>query len=129
MKIKLDSNFPEFQKLLDKRIKKNGDEGAINFLKELSFLFLQLVIPRTPMDTGRARAGWYPALNKLGGSGVGQGEGDIKTQFKGTNKYIEIFNRVEYIVLLEYGRSKQAPKGMARVSLQEIKRIVKKLTK
>lgn len=125
MKIEVSSNFKEFEKHLKRAIDKNGDKGAKNLLKQLTFLFLQLVIPRTPVDTGRARAGWYPAAQRLGlGTGNGNGEGSIEIKLEGKKKYIEITNRVNYIVYLEYGKSKQAPAGMARVSLHDVKTIL-----
>ncbi len=58
---------------------------------------------RTPIKTGTARAGWdrFPAgLSEMG-----------VTQW--------IFNDVDYIVKLEYGSSRQAPQGMARITAAE----------
>lgn len=58
---------------------------------------------RTPILTGTARSGWDrtpPGLSMFG-----------TTQ--------EIFNEVPYIVKLEYGSSKQAPEGMARITAAE----------
>lgn len=58
---------------------------------------------RTPIKTGTARAGWErfpPGLSALG-----------VTQW--------VYNDVPYIVLLEYGSSRQAPGGMARITAAE----------
>ena len=126
MKITFDANFENFFKSFQKKTKEISEDETAAFLKHISILFLQLVIPKTPVDTGRARAGWYPAAKELGaGTFADVGEGSLKTSLKGKKKFIEIFNRVEYIVLLEYGRSKQAPNGMARVSLDEVKKLVR----
>lgn len=54
------------------------------------------VIPRTPIDTGRARRGWRVR--------------------KGLNKRIE--NQVPYIGALERGRSRQAPRGFVKQSIE-----------
>lgn len=64
---------------------------------------LVAVRSRTPIDTGTARAGWqrFP-------------EG---TSEPGTTQWI--YNDVPYIVVLEYGHSRQAPEGMARITAAE----------
>jgi hypothetical protein len=64
---------------------------------------LVTVRSRTPIDTGNARSGWDrfpPGLSEFG-----------TTQW--------VFNDVEYINLLEYGSSRQAPEGMARITAAE----------
>ena len=64
---------------------------------------LVTVRSRTPIDTGNARSGWDrfpPSLSEFG-----------TTQW--------VFNDVEYIVKLEYGSSRQAPEGMARITAAE----------
>ena len=62
-----------------------------------------LVVARskTPIDEGRARAGW---------------------RRENRGKDFSIANRVPYIDLLERGRSKQAPKGILGPTLREISR-------
>ena len=64
---------------------------------------LVTVRARTPIDTGNARAGWerFPP----------------GTSEPGTQQWI--FNNVPYIVVLEYGHSRQAPNGMARITAAE----------
>ncbi len=64
---------------------------------------LVTVRARTPIDTGNARSGWFrspPGLSEFGTEQV-------------------IWNDVPYIVALEYGHSKQAPEGMARITAEE----------
>ena len=87
---------------------------------------------KNPVDTGRSRAGWYVAIEKLGGtvsgissSGVDEGRrrGRFIDHTKGfTDKWVEMINGVDYIIYLEYGRSNQAPYGMVRVSMRELRR-------
>jgi len=58
---------------------------------------------RTPILTGLARSGWErtpPGLSEFG-----------TTQM--------VWNGVEYILELEYGSSRQAPEGMARITAAE----------
>lgn len=74
------------------------------FIDELVTETLVTVRSRTPIDTGNARAGWErfpPGLSELG-----------TTQW--------VFNNVPYIVVLEFGHSRQAPHGMARITAAEV---------
>ena len=64
---------------------------------------LVTVRARTPIDTGNARSGWFR-------SPPGPSE-------FGTEQLIG--NDVPYIIALEFGHSKQAPEGMARITAEE----------
>ena len=61
---------------------------------------LKIVKRNTPIDKGRARRGWRRTKSKAGFS---------------------IINRVPYIGALEKGRSKQAPKGIVRPTVEQVK--------
>lgn len=90
---------------------------------------------RHPVDTGRARAGWYMSAQGLGYNydflkglknqsdvETGKQEGSFKSNLKSTfNKYVELINGVNYIVFLEYGSSQQAPYGMVRISMRKMR--------
>ena len=53
----------------------------------------------------------------------GRSEGDFIDHTRGTmNKWVEIVNGVSYILFLEYGYSQQAPHGMVRLSMRELRR-------
>lgn len=94
------------------------------------------VTGRHPIDTGRARAAWYPSVVGLNGtfnfdSGKnikkeavekGKTEGSFKDNTKSIigEKYVELINGVPYILFLEYGWSKQAPAGMVRISMRKM---------
>lgn len=80
-----------------KKVKKQQEA----FIKKVGFAVLRGVIFRTPVDTGRARAGWHVE--------------DTKTTFS-------VVNRVNYIVYLEAGHSQQAPSGMAMLTINDIRR-------
>ena len=100
--------------------------------------FLGRVIPRTPVDTGRARSAWTAASGRVGGvKALGswienQGKGDIDAQALGAREgdYNEsmargqfsatITNGVPYITFLEIGSSRQAPSGFVRLTLREM---------
>ena len=45
--------------------------GADVVLKKFAFDLIQRIVMKSPVDTGRSRAGWYPAINYLtGGQGI-----------------------------------------------------------
>lgn len=58
------------------------------------------VVDKTPIDTGRAKAGW---------------------QVEGKYPKSIVKNNVEYIVPLEEGHSSAAPQGMATLTVEEVK--------
>lgn len=66
------------------------------FSSRVSDTFKSEVVPRTPIDKGRARRGW-------------------QQRQEGTTQIIE--NRVPYIGALEQGRSKQARNGFVKQAL------------
>lgn len=102
-------------------------EEAPLALKRVVFEFLRRAIQRTPVDTGRAQAGWLPYAEANGlpigvtGPGVAQGrsEGSYRQQM-GAQGFIEIVNGVPYILFLEYGSSGQAANGMVRITMREL---------
>lgn len=64
---------------------------------------LVTVRARTPIDTGNARSGWVREPAGMFPMGV----------------TFVIGNDVPYILDLEYGKSRQAPQGMARITAAE----------
>ncbi len=73
-------------------------------LMKIAVIYLCNVILRTPVKTGRARAGWH---------------------IKNKKNAVAVVNRVHYIVYLEAGHSTQAPQGFARLALIEIGQALK----
>ena len=104
-------------------------------MKRIVFDAVNGFIAMTPVDTGRARAGWYSYLDHNGlppaggGPGTAQGRTEGSFEEKITSKIIDIqiINRVPYIMPLEYGHSKQAPGGMVRVTLKRIRKMLQKI--
>jgi hypothetical protein len=97
-------------------------------------LFDRIVL-RTPVDTGRARASWQIGIGKASTfvrgknyNNPGGAAGDARQQhanlarFKsGNGNRIFISNNLPYIGALEFGHSDQAPHGMVRISVAEVK--------
>jgi len=110
--------------------------------KALAFkAYGQGVTPKTPVDTGRARAAWNISPNKIdystppedfsGGAQAAQASNKQKMSAVGSPKDVQswyITNAVIYVPFLEAGRSKQADAGqMVARTLVEIRSEVEKL--
>jgi len=137
--LKMEMETKSFNKAIKKFMKKS-DIGADKVLRKVAFdLLANILRPepkgRHPVDTGRARAGWYASMVGLGNkfdlskgiksdSQVEQGkkEGSFVDKTKSKwNKYIELVNAVSYIMFLEYGHSQAAPAGMVRISMRKMR--------
>ena len=122
LKIAVEDFNKALQKHYDKVVKKDAREILIGIAIQAVGEFARL----TPVDTGRARAGWYPAMRTLKIPAGAGDEGSIEMNFSGDNPYIEINNRVHYVIYLEYGHSKQAPQGMVRRTLTKMQAVIDK---
>ena len=101
-----------------------------DIVQKIAFDIWTKLILKTPVDTGRARAGWglsigepavtVPAAENYpkGYTGAPPPIPDVKA-VDGT-QVVWILNAVEYIERLEEGHSQQAPAGMVRLSLMEM---------
>jgi len=131
-------------------------QHAVNVNKSLDkvvtavlFKANELIIKRTPVDTGRARGGWIATLGTPSTSSPVSVSGDPLTKAdkvanRAVGKVYYLANSVVYIGVLEYGGfpnpsktghmtkggfSRKAPAGMLRVSLSEIKSEIAKQVK
>lgn len=111
------------------------------------FKLNELVIKRTPVDTGRARGGWVASANspspvigdpdKSGARAISRANAAAMMAIGGMYYLV---NNVKYITILEFGGypvteeeggktqggfSRQAPKGMIRISIEELKEFVR----
>jgi len=121
-----------FGQVLNAMAEDVADERMPTFLRKTMFEIMSRVIKRTPVDTGRARAGWsaasdikgQPSVGTFGGSAGAVAEGESRStltdELDGSSGFIEVTNAVKYILSLEFGRSDQAPQGMVRVTLREM---------
>jgi hypothetical protein len=117
----------DFDQWVKGYVRKYPDEQG-KALRNVMLNLLGRIVPRTPVDTGRARGGWYPYADHAGapvvgggpGAAQGRSEGSFREDLDGANQFIEVTNGVPYIKRLEYGYSTQAPAGMVRVSMREL---------
>ena len=124
---------------------------ADTFVRKVTFDVLAEIIRRTPVDYGWARANWQIGIGERPDGTIGsredfeskgkakQGSGSYRAaraiqgqQVTATMSFVKaggvnyIVNNVPYIMRLEEGWSKQAPAGMARVTVTEFQEIVNK---
>lgn len=115
----------------------NGAKAKIKKVRvNYAFALYSLIVKKTPVDTGRARANWNVSVGSVDSSttdetkktGLKYKESDIKAD---GDESIFISNNLPYITTLEYGGysknsksgrtvngfSKQAPNGMVGVTL------------
>lgn len=99
--------------------------------KKLALELFRRIVMRTPVDTGRARGNWQLTIGAPATDILPIRRNDANISMAGAilnlmTPYSDIWitNNVPYILALEYGHSDQAPKGMVRVSLDEVKAMV-----
>ena len=96
------------------------------------------IMMRTPVDTGRARASWGMSKSRPGTETAAAGVQPPRNNYARVAMSASvddlayarwfIYNNLPYIVSLEYGHSKQAPKGMVRLTLAEIEAEIEGMT-
>lgn len=110
------------------RVRVNTDK----LVKDVAVKALDVVVHRTPHDTGQARANWQvsisnssPAAEQLigevdyeGDATVAKGTSIIMSSKRAPGETIFISNALDYIVPLDRGHSQQAPNGMVAQAIQ-----------
>ncbi len=90
------------------------------------------VIMRSPVDTGRFRGNWLPAIGAIPGGtlevedkagAVATGRVRTTVADMGIGKIAYLANNLPYAQRLEDGWSKQAPAGMVRLTAQRFQAI------
>lgn len=115
-----------------KKVGKSKEETTGAILFKLN----ELVVTRTPVDTGRARGGWIASVDTpsaTSGETADKNGSRTLTRANGVaamavGRVYYLVNNVRYIMPLEFGSSKQAPAGMARISIEELRNWVRSQT-
>jgi hypothetical protein len=105
-----------------------GDKANAS-VRKVCLQVLAGVVLKTPVDTGRARGNWQASVNAP--STVATDDKDktgvvtisaAKAAVDGApGNVFWLANNLPYIERLEYGHSKQSPKGMVRLTIKEVK--------
>jgi hypothetical protein len=119
---------------LELDIRNFAEKAGVNAQQKVQKICLDLlsgIVLKTPVDTGRARGNWQasignPRTDTIETSDPGGGR-TISDGIEATGKaYGNVFwitNNLPYIYRLEYeGWSKQAPRGMVRLTIEEVRR-------
>lgn len=120
----INAEAKRFSKFVDNFIRESG-EGANRAVRRVGLQVFRDIALLTPVDTGRARAGWFPAIEGLGGKTPGGGESSAVAEGRSAGSLEEeplkvtAVNAVKYVPFLEFGHSAQAPSGMVRVALMK----------
>ncbi|SET28223.1 HK97 gp10 family phage protein [Thorsellia anophelis] len=101
-----------------------------DFVKMLGLRVLSSLVMKSPVDTGRFRGNWHVSFNKedmtqfenldkTGAIVISTGQAALDA-FNSGVEAIYIQNSLPYAIELEDGHSKQAPRGMVRITAIEI---------
>lgn len=115
------------------RFRKRAIKATDDTRRAIIIELFSSVILDTPVDTGRARGNWQTSTNtpkraelnrkdKPGTAAIAEIEANLGKP--GSTVYLA--NNLPYIVDLEYGSSKQAPKGMVRKNVARVRTIIRK---
>ena len=124
------------------RFAKHLDLAPKQVVEHITLELWNKITEKTPVDTGRARAGWmistgHPATGVPAEKGkpTGKNKNSASPPPEPRVSYPEpkitgeevvyITNNLPYIGVLEEGSSKQAPAGMVRTSIAEVKAGIK----
>lgn len=112
----------DFAQDLERAAQVLGLESAREAAVTLALVLAGKITLGTPVDTGRARANWFVAEGaprvETTEATTPQNHAAVKLTGKSV---IFVTNSLPYIVPLEYGHSKQAPYGMVRRAIAEVK--------
>lgn len=114
-------NLKDIQKFVDKKYKPGYEKVVRAGLIATS----SAIIKATPVDTGRARANWFPSIGTIK-HGTSTLTEVITTIEDAPGKVFYLTNNLPYIKPLEFGSSKQAPQGMVRVAVANFEPAIKK---
>lgn len=127
---KMKKSLTSFNRIVHKTQKLFTEDQLVKLHRKISLEALARIILKTPVDTGRARGNWQVGINKYPSNqlDVTDKSGD-KALAKGIAKTLKIppfanvwiSNNVDYIIYLEEGTSKQSPKGMIKLTIEELK--------
>ena len=129
---------------------KKAEADLDDVIRSVTIELFTRVIQKSPVDTGRLRANWFPSFGTYAetttedvdpsGSGAVSRASDAVLSYKVRDGIVYLTNSLPYARVIEYGEypnppksgtktsggfSTQAPQGMVRVSAAEIEGIVR----
>lgn len=104
-----------------KKLTNAMEKDVAKEMNAISFEILARVVKKTPVDTGNAQNSWNITEDKIDTSILNS----VRSNISG-KKDVFITNSIKYIMKLENGMpggSKQAPKGMVALTINELKNL------
>lgn len=110
------------------------------FVQGVTIEVYKVVVERTPVKTGRTRGNYLISYNGNDLDGFDPDRFDLdgssnlpvaqeKVKRIKAGGLVRIINNTPYVMELEFGYSRQAPQGMARITVYDFEPIVHKLAK
>lgn len=102
-----------------KKLASKINKNTSIFIRKVALDGMTRLIRQSPRDTGRFRANWSTSVNSMHTNTTEETEVSFSEQAKGISRYklgqtAFLHNNLIYAIPLEYGHSKQAPKGWIR---------------
>ena len=113
-----------------KKFAKATDLELETVVRKVAFDVYKGITQKTPVDTGRAKANWNIGLGAIDSRITKNTTFQANLPPKGAGKRpIYITNNLPYIGRLENGYSKQAPKGMVRLTMLTVQRSIRNVVR
>lgn len=131
---KMNRSLDKFNAEVKEFFKNKLPKEVIQAQKKLVLEALKRVVMRTPVDTGRARGNWQVTIARPSDSVIdAEDKTGSDTISKGLSalsalppyQVVWISNNVDYIEFLEEGTSQQSPKGMVRLTVIELREMIR----
>ncbi len=130
----LQTNISAFNAEITKFVDVLTPLEVVSVQKKIALEALKRIVLKTPVDTGRCRGNWQVNLTTPGegfdpeqfdksGSGSLSNGMAVITSVKKPFQIIWISNNVPYVIYLEDGTSKQAPRGMVSLTVEELRQM------
>ena len=102
-----------------KKVAKQVNNSASKFIRKIALDGMRQLIRQSPLDTGRFKANWSTSINNMDLGTTESTTAAFSSQSQAIRYYklgqtMFLHNNLEYAMPLEYGTSKQAPRGWVR---------------
>ena len=102
-----------------KKLASTVNSNASKFVRKVVLDGMRQLIRQSPVDTGRFKANWGTSVGTMDTGTTDKTSANFEEQTRGISNYklgqtAFLHNNLQYAIPLEYGSSKQAPKGWVR---------------
>jgi len=102
-----------------RKIADTVNRNASKFVRKVVLDGMRQLIRQSPVDTGRFKANWGTSVGTMDTGTTDKTSANFAEQTRGISQYklgqtAFLHNNLQYAIPLEYGSSKQAPRGWVR---------------